>query len=210
MTQTHRFLFGLAFLALFAVSALGQVATGTPPFGSYGGGPDVINLASLNSHIDVPIMNKPGRGMAFTYDMVYDSSIWYPVGASGSQTWQPVWNWGWAGQTQVATGYVTYMWQQGGCNLGTRTDPYNVYYDIYTFTYYYDQFGRSHDIYQAVDDNFGQCPHDTRSSSATVGTFDGSGYQVYVQASPLEAIVYPAKGGALTPLTQKVISNLRG
>lgn len=93
MTRTHCFLFGLAILALSAVSTPGQVATGTPPFGSYAGGPDVINLANLNSHIDVPIMNKPGRGMAFTYDMVYDSSVWYPVGVSGSQTWQPVWNW---------------------------------------------------------------------------------------------------------------------
>ena len=203
MTRTLRLLFGLAILALSAVSALGQVATGTPPFGSYNGGPDVINLANLNTHIDVPIMNKPGRGMAFTYDMVYDSSIWYPVGVSGSQTWQPVWNWGWEGQTQVATGYVTYNWRQGSCNTGTRYDPNIVYYNIYIFTAYYDQFSRVHDLYYTyVDDNFGECPNDRNPASATILTGDGSGLQVYVQAYPLTAIVYPSKGGAITPPLQ--------
>ncbi len=203
MTRTHCFLFGLAILALSAVSTPGQVATGTPPFGSYAGGPDVINLANLNSHIDVPIMNKPGRGMAFTYDMVYDSSVWYPVGVSGSQTWQPVWNWGWVGQTQAATGFATYIWRQGSCNTGTKYDPNIVYYDIYIFVSYYDQFGRAHDLgYTYVDDNGGQCPNDRNPFSATIVTGDGSGYQVYVQAEPVKAIVYPSKGGAITPPLQ--------
>src|SRR5437879_10054315 len=82
---------------------LGQVQTGTPPFGSFGGGPEVINLGNLNAHWTIPVIHKPGRGINFTYDLSYDTSVWYPVGG----TWQPVQNWGWRGQTEAATGYAS-------------------------------------------------------------------------------------------------------
>src|SRR6266516_6849199 len=95
-------------LALSAGVAFAQVATGTPPFGSFGGGPDVINLANLNSHIAIPVIHKAGRGTNFTYDLSYDSSVWYPVTTSGTTTWQPVPNWGWRAITEVVTGYVNY------------------------------------------------------------------------------------------------------
>src|SRR5258708_33306606 len=85
-----------------------QVPTGTPPFGSFGGGPDVINLANLNSHIVVPVLHKPGRGTNFTYDLSYDSSVWYPVTSGSTTTWTPVLGWGWRGQTEVATGYISF------------------------------------------------------------------------------------------------------
>jgi hypothetical protein len=43
-------------LAILAVgSAAAQVARGTPPFGSFGGGPDVLNLGNLNAHISIPV-----------------------------------------------------------------------------------------------------------------------------------------------------------
>src|SRR5258708_6047053 len=93
---------------LVATSASAQVATGTPPFSSVAGGPDVINLANLNSHIDIPVLQKPGRGTNFTYDLSNDSSVWYPVTSGGITSWQPVRNWGWRGQTEAATGYVSY------------------------------------------------------------------------------------------------------
>ena len=68
----------LYFLAsLFPVSTFAQVTTGAPPLGSFGGGPDVINLANLNSHIAIPVLHKPGRGINFTYDLSYDTSVWY-------------------------------------------------------------------------------------------------------------------------------------
>src|SRR6266581_6270843 len=92
-------------LALSAEVASAQVATGTPPFGSFGGGPDVINLANLNSHIAIPVIHKAGRGTNFTYDLSYDSSVWYPVGSGSTTSWQAVYKWGWRGQTEVATGY---------------------------------------------------------------------------------------------------------
>src|SRR6266849_4675982 len=103
MSRPLHFLHLLILLALSIGLASAQVPTGTPPFGSFGGGPDVINFANLNAHLAIPVLHKPGRGTNFTYDLSYDSSVWYPVGVSGSQTWQYVNNWGWRGQTEVAT-----------------------------------------------------------------------------------------------------------
>jgi RHS repeat-associated protein len=95
-------------ILLYCSPSAAQVATGTPPFGSFGGGPDVINLGSLNSHIRVPMVSKAGRGMPFTYNITYDTSVWYPVSSNGTQAWQPVTNWGWQGETEVALGYVVF------------------------------------------------------------------------------------------------------
>src|SRR5579863_6191631 len=97
-------LLALALVSLTSASSDAQVKTGTPPFGSFGGGPDVINLANLNAHWTVPIISKPGRGTDFTYSLGYDTSVWYPVGASGHQTWQPVGGWGWFAQAPLVGG----------------------------------------------------------------------------------------------------------
>src|SRR5437773_11381823 len=88
------------FFLLSVLPASAQVTTGTPPFGSFGGGPDVINLGNLNSHVVIPVLRKPGRGLNFTYDLSYDTSVWYPVTSGGTTTWQPVSNWGWRGVTE--------------------------------------------------------------------------------------------------------------
>src|SRR2546425_13176493 len=93
----HLALVALILVAFLPLSASAQVRTGTPPFGSFGGGPDIINLDNLNSHLTFPILHKPGRGTDFTYDLSYDTSVWYPVGSVGSQSWQPVSNFGWLG-----------------------------------------------------------------------------------------------------------------
>lgn len=95
-------------LLLVATINVGQVATGTPPFASFGGGPfDTVNLGNLNVHFAIPLIHKAGRGLPFNYDLSYDNSVWYPVGLSPNQNWQPVFNWGWRAQTEMTTGYVT-------------------------------------------------------------------------------------------------------
>ncbi len=78
----------------FTVQVRAQVPTGTPAFGSFSEGPDVINLANLNSHLTIPVLHKAGRGVNFSYDLTYDSSVWYRVGS----TWHPVVNFGWSGR----------------------------------------------------------------------------------------------------------------
>ena len=96
------------FAILAGSSCLGQPAISTPQFGSFGGGPDVINLGNLNAHWDIPIRNKAGRGTNFTYNVTYDSSIWYPVTSGSTKAWQPVANWGWTGLTQAGSIYASY------------------------------------------------------------------------------------------------------
>lgn len=83
-----------------------QVSTGSPAFGSFGGGPfDTVNLGNLNLHFSIPVLHKAGRGMSFTYDLSYDSSVWTPLTSNGTTSWSPAQNWGWRGVTEVATGY---------------------------------------------------------------------------------------------------------
>src|SRR5258708_1592021 len=115
MIRTRRSFFLLSILSLalsleglVVPSTSAQVATGTPPFGSFGGGPDIINLASLNAHLTIPVLHKPGRGTNFSFDLTYDSSVWYPSTSSGTNTWTPANNWGWTGPVQVVTGYIYY------------------------------------------------------------------------------------------------------
>src|ERR1700730_7492855 len=105
--KSTRLYFVFILISVVCLSTQAQVTTGTPPFGSFGGGPDVINLANLNSHINVPVLRKAGRGTPFTYSLSYDTSVWYPVSSGGSQTWTPVYNWGWRGQTEASTGYLS-------------------------------------------------------------------------------------------------------
>src|SRR5271169_2214003 len=84
-----------------------QPVTGTPPLSSIAGGPfDAVNLANLDVHFSIPVFSRPGRGISFFYNLTYDSLIWLPVPSNGTTTWTPVTNWGWAPQTNAATGYL--------------------------------------------------------------------------------------------------------
>jgi RHS repeat-associated protein len=102
----------IVFAFIFVLCAVGpcfaQVATGTPQFGSFAGGPDVVNLGNLNDNWTIPIRNKAGRGQNFVYNLVYDSSIWYPVTSGSTKTWQPVANWGWKGLSNAGSAYILY------------------------------------------------------------------------------------------------------
>jgi RHS repeat-associated protein len=96
----------LIFEGLVATSVSAQVVQGTPPFSSLGGSPaDIINLFNLNSHITIPVLHKPGRGLPFDFNLTYDSSIWYPTSSSGSGSWQATPNWGW-GASATFLGYI--------------------------------------------------------------------------------------------------------
>ena len=98
------------FVLLFAVSdGMGQVATGTYTYGTYDNkGFDTINVGNLNVHSSIPVLNKAGRGMSFTYSLSYDSSIWHPSSVNGSLVWTPANYFGWGADTNVITGYVSY------------------------------------------------------------------------------------------------------
>ena len=138
---------GLRIIVMLLSSACfssGQVATGTPQFGSFGGGPfDTINLGNLNAHFAVPIFHKAGRGVDFAYDLSYDSSIWYPVISNGTTSWQPVTTWGWRGPTEMASGYVTFTAVSSGPACFFSGNPYGMQYTQSDWTYH-DPVGVAH------------------------------------------------------------------
>src|SRR6516225_5859763 len=98
------------YLTVFASISASQTpsTTGQPSFGSFGGGPDVINLSNLNFHLTVPVLQKSGRNsLDFVYDLGYDSLVWVPTPSGSTTSWQPQTNWGWGnGSMNLITGYV--------------------------------------------------------------------------------------------------------
>lgn len=168
----------VVFLSLLSSYAIGQVATGTPPFGSFGGGPfDVVNLGNLNVHFAIPVLHKAGRGTPFTYDLSYDSSVWTPVTSNGVTQWQPAANWGWRGITEAATGYLTETTTTNNSN-GCITVTYSNYV-------YHDSFGAPHP-FAGVAQFRSSATHTctTQSIPLTATAADGSGYGLYAVGPP--------------------------
>ena len=196
MISPHRFFCFLISLALTAGIASAQVATGVPPFGSFSGGPDVINLADLNSHISVPVVHKAGRGLNFTYDLSYDSTVWSPLSSSGASVWTPDPSWGWHALSAALTGSVPIRQTWGSCFF---TDPnsglrYKIQYPTTTYTGYKDSFGTLHTamIFTTPGDPDCDSPVDpVYTGSATA--VDGSGYLLTVneQANPSIVVTRP-------------------
>ena len=165
---------GLMILFLVCCApAYSQVPTGTPPFGSFGGGPDVINLSNLNAHLSVPVFNKAGRGTPFFYNLTYDSSIWYPLTSGSTTTWQPVNYWGWGIQTAVATGYVSYSTTSGVCYVNGH--DFGGSYTNFLNWSYNDQFGVTHKFGGSSAIRTGTCGSSTGMNSLAT---DGSGLRL--------------------------------
>lgn len=172
-----------------------QVPTGTPPFGSFGGGPfDVVNLGNLNTHFTIPVIQKAGRGSPYTYNVSFDTSVWYPVGTSGSQTWTPVAGYGWNYPTP--TGYLTNQivasWTQP-CNPPGNMNQVNI--QVYAFWVYHDSKGGSHPFNVSTTNNFGGCSGAGSPTQSGVAT-DTSGYT-------LNAV---GNGGTITPANGLVLN----
>ena len=132
MIAELRKLGGILLVACFVPFSAAQVSVGTPPFGSFTGGPDVVNLGNLNAHLGIPVTSKAGRGLNFSFSLTFDSSVWYPL--SGS--WKLVNNVGWShsfgeGGGSIANTSTTNYCYSGGHPIGawvvlspwTYTDP---------------------------------------------------------------------------------------
>jgi RHS repeat-associated protein len=180
MIRLFRCSYAFILLALTLGSASAQVPTGTPPLGTFGGGPDIIDLGNLNAHIDVPVVHKAGRGLNFTYDLSNDTSVWYPVGGTGSQSWTPVYNWGWRSITEAGVGYVlasvtvlrTCKNQSGGIT--------GYEFEASQWTYH-DPFGITHPFVGTLIYVNGGCG--TAGPGFTNTTADGSGYTITVSGA---------------------------
>ena len=185
-----------ALTLLVARSASAQVATGMPPFGSFSGGPiDVVDNSNLNVHIQVPVINKAGRGMPFNYALTYDSSIWSPVNSVGQSTWTPLNStsstWGWGAGSQAMLGYVSYYTTEPSC---VDHNGKQYYYEVLSSWAYYDAQGTGHAFpssFSVSNESLTPCVAGTYppySGSST--TTDGSGWQISVTAG---ALGFPAQ-----------------
>lgn len=115
----------LVLLSAVNACGYGQVAVGTYQYGAFDSlGADTINIGNLNVMFSAPVLNKPGRaGTNFTYTLFYNGSIWTPTTVGGTTTWVPDQNWGWSGQTQILSGFVSYNEINSSCIIGGRHFP---------------------------------------------------------------------------------------
>ena len=201
MRKTSALKLILVMVVLAGVSA-GQVTPGAPPFASMGVGPfDSVDLGNLNAYLVFPVRHKAGRGTAFDYKLSYDSSVWYPVGSSGSQSWQLVSSTslpGWKGLSPAGQSYIGYTmaYSSGQCYNGSGYNNWQVW--SYSSFYYVDQkAGVRHSFSggwaYATNSGSGCGPTPGYSpSSATQSSLapDGSGYSL---------VVTPVAGGNATP-----------
>jgi len=197
--------------------SVGQVAVGTPAFGSFGGGPfDVINLGNLNAHFTIPIAHKAGRGMPFTQgDLTYDTSVWAPVGSIGSQVWMPVTTtgtvgvyWGWEGLSKSGVSYISYtmtVYLNQQCDQNFPADYFSWWQ--YSNITYYDQSGAHY--FPGTGGEFfvnNNCPPSAQIPNGAVGattatTTDGSFFTIhlgYYQGS-ITAYLTTKSGGTIYP-----------
>jgi hypothetical protein len=193
----HPAKFYLLIMVVLTGFASAQVSVGTPPFGSFGGGPfDTINLGNLNVHFAIPVLHKAGRGLPFGYDLSYDSSIWYPVATSGTTQWTPTSNWGWTANTLAAFGNVS--------RATTSTKPIDFkcggsfateYTSTTTYTYI-DSKGRTHPFPGStyVTYESGACTSTTYGPTLTAVTTDGSGWTLHAPANQTAITVTTLSG----------------
>src|ERR1700692_2350468 len=180
-----------------AAQVVGQVATGTPAFNSFGGGAfDTVNLGNLNTHFAIPILHKAGRGVPFYYDLTYDSSIWTAVTSNGVTQWQPTSYWGWNVSTAALSGYVTYT-------ALTQSEPCSGSKTTYSHWAFHDRFGRVHPFsgstyYQNIPCNK---PPDTWGAPVTGQSYDGSGFSISASSDP---------SWTITSASGQVFNNLPG
>jgi RHS repeat-associated protein len=168
---------------------LAQVITGTYPYGTFDNkGFDTINVGNLNVHFSVPVLNKSGRGLPFYYDLSYDSSVWYPATVNGSQVWTPVQSFGWKGDTEIATGYLSYSVVTVQVGSGNQRSGECIYtYD--TNWVYHDPFGVSHQFWGWTVTNSYPTNCGADSTTASLSAEDGSGYTLNLTSSTKGTIV---------------------
>jgi len=133
-----------AFLCLLPFHTFAQAAgTGLYQFGSFDNrGFDSINIGNLNIHFEIPIVNKPGRGLHFQYSLVYDGLIWQPSSSSGSTVWSPDPEWGIHGQlSDRIMGYLSYQYTLIKC---IDTPPHYTMTPRLSNYVYHDGYGQQH------------------------------------------------------------------
>jgi hypothetical protein len=174
---------------LWSTCSYAQVPTGTPPFGSFGGGPDVINLANLNSHITAPVRHKLGRGTNVDLDLAYDNSIWFPMTSGSTKVWTNDGGWGWSLHAPLA-GNVTYS--------ETSTYRPDCFQLMFTNFIYHDPLGSTHPFNgSAFVWVYNQGPYCGPPQSLTAMATDGSGLTLFFPPDNTQATTITERSGSV-------------
>jgi len=207
MTQSRLWVSVLMFTA--CATAISQVQTGTPQYGTFSAGPDVINIGNLNLHLSIPVLSKAGRaGLNLNSALNYDSSIWYPVSINGLMAWQPVAGWGWQGLYQPS--YITYKMTTSSGSCGQH-GQYSWQSWTFTNLTYFEQSGVSH-AFPNFQGSYINSPGSSSGCPAAGGnpppntpasTFDNSGLTAYttLSAGSLTAYVTNKAGTTFFPVS---------
>lgn len=199
----------LAILALFVGTsvALGQYpGTGVYAFGSYDNkGFDSINLGNLNVHFAIPIVNKPGRGMNFSYALNYDGIVWAPSTSAGTGYWQPDGNWGFYGQLgEAIRGYISYSQSTKKC----FANPPSWFWATSETNYeYHDQFGAVHLLNYSYDDCTSTVSGDGSTSDGSGIRFDGAYIHLRNGTTITPSYNSPGSSGTMNDTNGNIITN---
>lgn len=180
--RAPRIICAFAMVLVSACALHAQVATGFPPYGSFSGGPDTVNNANLNVHLNFPILQKPGVGIPFSYVLSYDTSVWSPDNPNGGYMWS------WVAQSHGIVGTASFNAIQVLCP-GVRSTCYTygtcTFANEYKGWKYFDRMNTEHDLPStvAVYDYSGCSQQGSGPYTATATTKDQL-YSVTVDASP--------------------------
>ena len=195
-------LFACAFC--FVSTANAQVQTGTPPFGTFGGGPDVINLANLNSQLVIPVVNKRGRGLPFIFDITHDSSIWMPVTSGSTKIWQSPSQfngWGWnTTEANIGAAFpqkTSVVQFPEFCDNGLQEFVVTTNYSNWVYT---DGFNIAHPFSGASSETDDECTGQVDITPGFGSALDGSGYTIEMSADAVTQLLGP-DGSSITPNT---------
>ena len=176
------FLFAVFFLLVTSASAQIQTqTTGTPKFGSFSGGPDVIDNANLNVQITIPVFHRAGRSLNFDFNLVYQSSIWGPLTATGAHAWTPSSNWGWGtGGTEI--GHITFTRTDSTTTCIIAGHNFSAPKTVWTNFVYYDGSGTAHAFDGSAVGIGAQCSGSgtNQTTGFSGNALDGSGFNLNV------------------------------
>jgi RHS repeat-associated protein len=188
--RMSRALYALAISLLFCHFLSAQnLGTGLYKFGSFDSrGFDSINLGNLNTHFEIPIINKQGRGLNFSYAIVYDGLVWSPT----NSVWQPDAGWGFHGQLLGGgyTGYLTYTQLTKSCPVaGVSHPPPGLTLTNYV---YHDPYGKNHHFNYQIS----SCPETNEVITGNGSTSDSSGLS-YGGPSHIDGLIHASNGSII-------------
>lgn len=209
----------LAIAAAFATGLISctvpaqVLGTGAYPFASFDNpGFDSINLGNLNTRFSIPIVQKTGRGLPFSYTLQYEGLVWTPVVGTGTTTWVPDAAWGFTGLLNGSgfAGYVTYKSYAQTCGSGTGGKTQRASREIYSGFVFHDGFGANHPFSY---ENISNCSDGSGGggSSGSALASDASGYTLLNAGTQVEArngtIITPGTAPNITSATSQTDSN---